>query len=274
MQITGKRSPLNTGVLMVFVAALFFGTIPVFSTLLQREGVQVWLQVGVRLTLTVMLFGILLALFPRRFGAKGLLPSWRDARFAAFNGLMLLGSFVTYITALGLSTSNKVVLLAYLYPLFTAIIARVVLGEALTRLKLAALGIGFTGIAVTIQVWTIRDLRDLNAGDMLAILNGLLTALYVVTGRWWRTTTGVTAVPAVVWSAGSALLGLLGLGMADLMLNGGGGCTLSLPLKQVPQSLFYSLAWRFWGRQSPTGHFTLGLGACHRGSPVCSCCQR
>lgn len=143
MRFSKSTPGMVSGIIMVVSASIFYGTIPIFSSLLSREGVGVWIQVGARLGITALIFGLIGIGFNGQMRLMSLLPSRRNLRFALLNGAFVMGAFVTYIAAVARSTPTKVVLISYLYPLFVLILARIFLGEPLTASRIGALLLGW-----------------------------------------------------------------------------------------------------------------------------------
>lgn len=103
-----------------------------------------WALVGVRLASTAVALGLLLA--PRVVGRPSPFPrSRRLVGLAALAGLGDTGGNLFYIAATGVGTLSVVVVLGSLYPVSTTLWARFVLGERLTRLRMAGVGLAIAG---------------------------------------------------------------------------------------------------------------------------------
>lgn len=100
--------------------------------------------VGVRLASTTLALALLLG--PALTGqAVGFRASRRVVGLAALAGLGDTGGNLLYIVANGLGSLSVTVVLASLYPVSTAILARIVLGERLSRTRLAGVGLAVLG---------------------------------------------------------------------------------------------------------------------------------
>lgn len=93
-------------------------------------------------------------------------------------GLVAL-SFVFYAGSLIFTEVVRALLLFYLTPVWSTILARIMLGEPFTRQRLAAFGLGFAGLIVILGVDQGPPI-PINTGDWFALLSGLLWAFAAV----------------------------------------------------------------------------------------------
>lgn len=123
--------------------------------------------------------------------ALAMLPTlWRQDRslWRQHAGLLLLitlfGGWANASFASALTYGNvvRVMLLFYLAPVWTILAARLMLGEAITRLRLLSLSLALTGLALTLGGPQLFD-TPLSAIDLLALSAGLAFALNNVTIR-------------------------------------------------------------------------------------------
>lgn len=262
MRFSKSTLGMVSGIIMVVSASIFYGTIPIFSSLLSREGVGVWIQVGARLGITALIFGLIGIGFKGQMRLMSLLPSRRNLRFALLNGAFVMGAFVTYIAAVARSTPTKVVLISYLYPLFVLILARIFLREPLTASRIGALLLGVVGIAITVEVWTaVKDLRTLSTGDLLALLNAVTTSGAVLIGRWWRSREETPALNVTFWTVLGGFFWLLVLALLDTILNGGAEITRQIVFPSTGlQAVLLLSALAVLGTAVPYFLFYTGLG--------------
>ena len=121
--------------------------------------------------------------------------------------IALLGGWANaaFATSLTYGSVVRVLLLFYLAPVWTILAARLFLGEAVTRLRLVALGLALAGLAFTLGGPEIFD-SPLTAIDLLALSSGLTFALNNVAIRAGH---GLPdAARAVAVFAGCALISL------------------------------------------------------------------
>ena len=104
------------GVLSAILAALFMGTIGVFS---RKTGLDAEVITFFRLFFGAG-FLIILLLFTRRLRLLLTWPTWP----VIINGLMLAGFIIFYIQAMNLTTMANAIMVLYLAPLIAAVFAR------------------------------------------------------------------------------------------------------------------------------------------------------
>lgn len=147
------------------------------------------------------------------FATLGLLPialyrwrrlvagGWRLAAFGAFASLGL----VFYTVAYQFTSIVNVLFLFYLTPIWSTLLARIVLGEPITGVRVVAIVAGLAGMALILGAggeWP----WPRNAGDWLAIAASLIWAIYAVVLRKQEST---AAFENTFWFfAGGALFGL------------------------------------------------------------------
>jgi len=152
---------------------------------------------------SVALSGILWGLFwipMRLLGEAGLPPGWatvliyavaalalgpfalrRRAELAAggmaagVTGVMTGGGFALYAMALLLTDVARTILLFYLTPVWGALLGRLILGERITALRMAALVSGILGLLVVFRADEQIPLPQ-NAGDLFALAAGVIWA--------------------------------------------------------------------------------------------------
>jgi drug/metabolite transporter (DMT)-like permease len=238
LQLSDRRSRL-VGIALVSSSSVFFGTIPIFAAVLSRAGVGVWVQVAARFTVSALIFS---AGFLLITGKRPPLPSRADLLFPLVNGTLLLLAFATYILSIALGTPpNKVIVISFLFPLFAVLFGGIFLKEPLTLRKWAALAVGFAGIVLTLEVWTLDSLASIQIGDLFALMNSVMVGLILVVGRWGRSRRRIPPLNLTLWSFGVAL-GLLSiLGLLDILLNGGAQIAQQLAFDRADPGLILGL---------------------------------
>ena len=135
---------MNTiGIVAAVLAALFMGTIGVFS---RKTGLPPEV-----ITFFRLFFGAgFLALFLLATNRLHLLarrPTWP----ILLNGLMLAGFIVFYIEAMNLTTMANAIMLLYLAPLAAAVVAHFFLGERLTLSAMVLIATALLGFAMMME---------------------------------------------------------------------------------------------------------------------------
>lgn len=190
--------------LSLVVAAICFGSIPVFSYYLNLLSVPTVQQAFFRAILAVLY----LALGVGVFGAfHQLRISW--AHLPLFLVYSLLGialSIVAYITSMAIGTPVIIaVSLTYLYPAWTVILARLFLKEPFNWLRLIAVALSLTGAIIVSFPSELQTTVVPFAGILWAVANGGFAACYVVFGRKWGRL-GYTPTTTTLWGYSFAAL--------------------------------------------------------------------
>jgi drug/metabolite transporter, DME family len=160
------------GYALVATAALMWGTVGVMAKFLYAWGMSPWSLVYFRSAVTaLMIGGIILAVNPAWFRVRR-----ADIPFLiAYAALGSAAFFAFYFFTISLTTVAVAVVLLYTAPAFATIIARFVLGEAITPVKLAAVGISFVGCALVAEIGTIGSADTVV--QPLGIVTGLGAAI-------------------------------------------------------------------------------------------------
>lgn len=173
----------KVGILLISGAAVSFSLLPLFFRLLPFDDIGVGVQVLSRLsvgTISLLLWNH----YSHSNIRVGSIDIKENALFFALNGLVLFAAFTTYNLSIGLGTTPaKAILLIYLNPIFTAIISKIFLKEELSLRKALSILGGVTGIFIAIGFWNVSGLLELKFGDLLALINGVLSSLIVIIGR-------------------------------------------------------------------------------------------
>ena len=96
--------------------------------------------------------------------------AYRSGRGVLLGCFFLWLASIAYVYALKTTTAANTSFLASITPLVAVVFARIVLGERLNRITIAAIGLALVGLAVTV-------LSDLGAGNMKGNVAALLSAV-------------------------------------------------------------------------------------------------
>ena len=191
------KSPL-VAYLSLIIAAVGFGSIPVFSFYLSLMGVSSLQQALFRTIFTVIFL----------FVGLGFAFSFRNIKFrrehtAHFVLYGLIGislSIICYITAIAIGTPVVVaVSLTYLYPAMTLILGRIFLKEPFTIPRLVAVPLSIVG-AIIVSLPLTPELAPVPIfGIILSFFNGVFAACYMVLGRKWGGYEGYSPTVTTFW---------------------------------------------------------------------------
>jgi len=164
---------LNRSQVCVFLAALGFSFILIFSTLLRNTGFSSFEQVVFRLS-----FGLpMLALF-MLFKRKLRLIRIEDFSFFALLGVVYSLFVLSGVSAIAFGASITVVTsLIYTQPVFTAVISQLTGKEKITAAKAGVIFVGVLG-AFLVSGMQITNLR-FDVGVIFPVFGGLAFALYL-----------------------------------------------------------------------------------------------
>jgi drug/metabolite transporter (DMT)-like permease len=192
----------------LIIAAICFGTIPVFSSYLTFFGVSSLQQALFRTAFTVL----------NLFIGLGIAYSYRNImiqrkhliHFVIYGLIGIALGLIVYITAIAIGTPVVVaVSLTYLYPAITLLLGRIMLQEPLTPIRLIAVPLSILGaIVVSLPIFPFIVVAPL-AGIILALSNAVFAAIYMVLGRKWSGHEGYRPSVTTFWGYFFAMLWMI-----------------------------------------------------------------
>jgi len=259
-----NRSGKASGTALLLGAGISFGTIPLWVTWMAQDNVGAWAQTTARLGIPVLI----LVVFVLPFARDSLrIASRRTLRLLILNGLLMLASNVTYISSMTLGTPpSKAILLNQMSPLYVALIGALLLGERLTRRRLAAVLIGLAGTATLLQVWDIQGMLNFQPGDMLALATGVTYAIIVVFGRWSGIQEGSHPLKLSFWTFVFALSWLIVLSLIILLALGPEVVSSQFPRSVSPRTVASAVGLALLGSGLPFTLLYLGLSRTEAGT--------
>ncbi len=197
---------INKGLLMVSCAGICWATTGLFGTLLFREGLDPVSVASTRSALASILFlGFLLAAHPKK-----LIINPRQIFMLALGGLSGIAIFnVFYLNAINMAGMSTAVVLLYTSPVFAVILARIFLGEPLTRVKVAALIIAFTGVILVAEAFDLGNLINNPQAVLTGLGAGFFFSLLSVFGKYITGSTHRLSTSFYLLFTGSIFLALI-----------------------------------------------------------------
>ncbi|MFX1564486.1 MAG: DMT family transporter [Promethearchaeota archaeon] len=195
----------KTSYASLIIAAICFGTIPVFSSYLTFFGVSSLQQALFRTSFTVLYLFIGLGI---SYSFRNITIQRRHLVHFIIYGLIGIAlGLIVYITAIAIGTPVVVaVSLTYLYPAITLLLGRIMLQESLTPIRLIAVPLSIVGaIVVSLPIFPFVVAAPL-AGIILALSNAVFAAIYMVLGRKWSGHEGYRPSVATFWGYFFAML--------------------------------------------------------------------
>ncbi|MGH8939325.1 MAG: DMT family transporter, partial [Actinomycetes bacterium] len=177
--------------------------------------------------------------------------STREWRWTLAAGVLLAGHFSTWVPSLTLTSVASATALVCAQPVWVALIARAT-GHHIPRRVWAGIGISLVAVVVLTGVDFSLDPQAL-AGDLLALLGGVLGACYTVAGAEVRRTVSTTAYTLVCYGTCAVALLVLCL-VSGRALGGYDGSTWAkiAAVTLGAQLLGHSLFNRVLRTTSPT----------------------
>lgn len=161
----------------VVIAAVLYGTITVGGQFFVNLGLSLF-EISVYRALLTSLILLPIVLIRREYMIKKEMLSF-FAVYGLIGGLLELAMFGGI--ALGVHVAT-VALLLYTQPLWTIVLARLLLKEGITTTRLIAVVVAITGILFLVKPWGIQNTKSLT-GISVSLVSGLLLSLWVIWGR-------------------------------------------------------------------------------------------
>jgi len=175
-------SPLLKGHIEVASAAILFGTIGIFVSLVNR------MPIG-SIIFYRLLFGIIaIAIFFACCGKLGELRLKENKRHIFLLGILQAGTMLSYFISVKYTTVAISVLLLYTAPIYVTLLAPLLLKEPVTRRSISALVLSFSGVILIIQPGAVfQDMDSMYAiGLLCGLISGLLYACMILTSRYLK----------------------------------------------------------------------------------------
>ncbi|HZS13766.1 MAG TPA: DMT family transporter [Candidatus Dormibacteraeota bacterium] len=244
MQLPGPRSD-RAGLAFVAVSALSFGTLGIFGKLASRHGITLPTLLGVRFGLAaVVLWALVLV---RRDAVR--LSRRRLAGVAAMGVLYVLQA-TAYFSSLRTIPAAITSILLYVYPVLVTLLARVVVAEPLTRMRVLSLGLACAGVLLVVGPSPAGHLDV--GGVLLGLTSAVVYSTYILTGGVVMRGVPALFASAVITSVGGAAF--LVFGAVTSQLNGldGAGWGIVVGTAIVPTLIAATLFLAGLARVGPT----------------------
>ena len=190
------------GIALIAVSAASFGALGIFGKVAYDAGGEPVGVLSIRFGIAAAVLTVVMVLRREQWPRGRLL-----AGLLALGGLCYVGQSLAFFTALTYASASLVAVLLYLYPGLVVLLSRVVLGERLTRAKIAALLLASVGTVLTVG--------PLGGGQVLGIVLGATSALvysvYIISSARITPRAGALPSATVVICAAAAVYGVLAL---------------------------------------------------------------
>ena len=161
------------GIFLVAASAAGFGTLAIFGRYAYADGMDALTISFLRFSLAaVLMLGVLVV-------RRESLPRGRVLlRLILMGALAYVGGSFVYLTALQYASAGLVAVLLYLYPVFVALLAVLVLHEPINATKWLALGLALGGTELAVGPMSGQAM-----GIALAVAGAAFYAIYIIVGK-------------------------------------------------------------------------------------------
>ena len=206
---------ITRGLLIVFLASLGYGALPIFAKLALAEGVEVLPLLAWRFLIGSGLLWVFV------FATGRSRPPRARIRSLGLLGVMYASNAMCYMLGLDRLPASVATLILFSYPAMTVLLARVWVGEHLTPRRIAALMLTLAGCALTVGT-------GFGGGDPVGV--GLVLGAVVLLAAWIVRSHGVLAgLPPV-----SATATVLAATAVTIFLTGLATGGIGVPLAPTP----------------------------------------
>jgi drug/metabolite transporter (DMT)-like permease len=161
--------------ILVAVSALGFGTLGIFGKLAQRAAISLPTLLGLRFMIAALVLWLLAGVRRDR-----LWPGRRRTAGLAIMGLLYVGQASAFFGSLRTVPAAITSILLYVYPAIVVVLARIVFGETLRRLRLLALFVATVGVVLVVDP---RPAGHLDLGGvLLGLTSALVYSIYIIAG--------------------------------------------------------------------------------------------
>jgi drug/metabolite transporter (DMT)-like permease len=187
------------GIILVALSAATFGTLPIFGRYALADGMDALTILFLRFSLAAILMLALLIVRRERLPRGSVL-----LQLIGMGAIGYVGQTSAYLTALKYASAGLVALLLYLYPVFVALLAVLVLHEPLTGIKGLALGLALVGTA-----FTVGPMKGQAPGILLAVAAAAIYSVYIIVGTQVMKHVSAAQSSVVIFAAAGMSAGVL-----------------------------------------------------------------
>src|SRR5512136_1593095 len=188
-----------SGALFIIISAASFGTLAILGRYAYADGLDTFTVLALRFCFAALLMAGWQVV--RRAGW----PHGKTlAQLIGMGALGYVGQSFCFLTATQYASAGLVALLLYLYPAFVAILSAIFLKEKLNRVKVMALALATTGVALIVDPqggqWT---------GILLAIGSAAIYSVYIIVGAGVMKQVSAMPSSTVIFASAGLVYGAL-----------------------------------------------------------------
>ena len=177
-----KINEFNAEILLI-LAGLSFGNIPIISAILRDNNVSTIEQVMIR-AFIAFIFAIVVLIFAKKSELKFAFSKINQLYYFV-QGLILNIMIIVYFISIGLDTPvGEAALLVQIHPILTLILGALLLKERVSKQKVLSLVLALLGLFILIRPWEWNSFLTHAIGDFFALSNGIFYSFYLIIGRF------------------------------------------------------------------------------------------
>jgi len=201
--IKSAKANRRIGLILIIISATSFGVMPIFARLAYNAGAEPITVLFLRFTIAAVVMNLIMVL-GRTVYPRGLIL----LELILLGAICYVGESLAYFLALKMTSAGLVALLLYIYPALVTALSAIFLKEHLTRVKIVALFLALSGIALT--------LRISGDGSLLGILLGIAAAvdyaIYILLGsRILRRSGPMGSTTVIITSTAGVYAGIVAI---------------------------------------------------------------
>lgn len=222
-----SQRPERLGLALVVVSAVSFGSLGVFGKLASRHGITLPTLLGVRFGLAAV---ALWALALWRGEARWL--GLRRTGGVALMGLLYVGQSAAFFSSLRTIPAAITSILLYVYPVLVTLLARLVLRERLSAMRLLALGLACVGVVLVVGPSPTGHLDS--GGVILGLASAVVYSTYILVGSLLLHDIPAVYATAVIGTVGGACYLVFGAVSGNLHGLDGAGWGIAVGIAVIP----------------------------------------
>ncbi|MGZ9167170.1 MAG: DMT family transporter, partial [Anaerolineales bacterium] len=188
-----------TGILLIVISAVSFGTLAIFGRFLYADGLDIFTMLFLRFGFAALLMMVILLVRKEKFPRGTIL-----LQLIGMGALGYVGQSFSYLTAIKYASAGLVALLLYLYPVFVFILSVIFLRESVTWIKIVALTLALAGTALTVD-----PAGGQLQGILLAICAALIYSVYIIIGTHVMKHVSAMQSSMVIFASAGIVYGIL-----------------------------------------------------------------
>lgn len=166
--------------LSVFFAGVCWSTLAIFTQFSVSENISSFNQVFWRLIFGAI-SSLLMAIFV--FKQKSIFLNKKSFIYLLINGVIFFLGFTTFSAAIYLgSPIAKAIALNYSYPIAVVLLSYFVFKHLPSKKNILAIVISLISVALLMELWKVKNISQINIGDVMAWLNSFAFAGIIVWG--------------------------------------------------------------------------------------------